>query len=109
MTLASASHENIHENILTDEDRKNLKNLAERVARKKLVVPAVLFLESVRPLNFIASSAVHFANPITTLFFGGGWGTRERFAELLENRESVDYLIELLEKADKDLSEGHHS
>jgi hypothetical protein len=109
VTAISTPRDTTLDKALTEEDRENLKKLAERVARKKLIVPAVLFLESIRPLNFIAASAVHFANPITTLFLGGGWGTRERFAELLENRESVDYLIELLEKADRDLSEGHHS
>ena len=82
--------------ILTDEDRELLASVAEKLRRKELTLPAVLFLESVRPLNFLASQAVHFFNPALS-FFIGNWSRRERFAELLEERESVDYLIQLLE------------
>ena len=89
--------------ILTEEDRNLLASVAAKLKRKQFALPAILFLESSRPLNFIAAQAVHFFNPVLSLF-AGNWGQRERFAELLEERESIDYQIQLLEAPEESSS-----
>lgn len=83
---------------LTDNDTGLIKKLADLVIRRNMSVPAVLFLESVRPLNFVGSQAMAFFKPLLSRFF-----TREEYdklANILEKREVIDLLInEIEEKA----------
>lgn len=84
------------ESILSDEDKAHLNRVARFLKAKSLALPAVMFLESVRPLNLVAAQAVYFGWPFASLFFPGE-GMGERLGGLLERRESIDYLIQLLE------------
>ncbi len=81
---------------LDDGDIALLKKLAVFVVRRKMSVPATMFLESARPLNFIGSQAMVYFKPILTRFFS----IREynKIAGILENREAVDVLIDEIEK-----------
>jgi hypothetical protein len=59
-------------------------------------VPAVMFLESVRPLNFVGSQAMVFFKPIISHFF-----TKveyDKLASMLEKREVIDRLIKEIEQ-----------
>ncbi len=85
--------------VLTDEDKARLRRVARFLAQKRLALPALMFLESVRPLNFLASQAVYFSLPFFSLFVRDA-DMGERFGALLERRESIDYLIHLLEEAE---------
>jgi hypothetical protein len=71
------------------------ERLADRVVRRRLTVPAVLFLESVRPLNYIGSQAMVFFSPFVHALFD----TRqyELIREALERRETLGYLCDVLE------------
>jgi len=48
---------------LTDEDRALLARLAAKVVVRRMAGPAILFLESMRPLNYIGSQALVFLRP----------------------------------------------
>ena len=76
----------------TPADEALLERLAAGVARRGLKAPAVLFLESLRPLNFVGSQAMLFLQPMAGAALSGGeW---ERAARLLERRESLARLME---------------
>jgi hypothetical protein len=66
------------------------------VVRRDMAVPAVMFLESVRPLNFVGSQSMVFFKPILSRFFSRY--EYDRIANILEKREVVDLLINEIEK-----------
>jgi hypothetical protein len=79
-----------------DCDTALIRKLADFVVRRNMSVPAIMFLESVRPLNFVGSQAMVFFKPIISRFF-----TREEYdklATMLEKREVIDRLIKEIEQ-----------
>jgi hypothetical protein len=86
---------------LASGDRALLESLAAWLAERRMTVPAVLFLESVKPLNFVGSQAMYFFEPMVKAFFTGDRFTR--FARILESRENVEILVRLIEAAEEDL------
>ncbi|ODS32858.1 MAG: hypothetical protein SCARUB_02017 [Candidatus Scalindua rubra] len=81
---------------LADNDIDLIRKLADYVVRRNMSVPAIMFLESVRPLNFISSQAMIFFKPILTNFFSRD--EYDKLAIILEKREVVDLLINEIEK-----------
>jgi len=88
-------------------DQEILDRLASWVVAKRMTVPAILFLESHRPLSFVGSQAMIMASPIAHFFepflqslIGPGYGHRiyERFAEMMEDRENFERLIIAIER-----------
>lgn len=78
-----------------EEDEALLVRVAQRVARLHMEVPAVLFLESVRPLSFVGSQAMVFFQPFAQAIFP--WPQYERFTELMSDRDNLDRLTRLIE------------
>lgn len=87
--------------LLTAEDRQRLDRVAGYLKKKGLALPAMMFLESVRPLNFLASGALTFSLPLASLFMRDA-SMGDRLAEMLERRDSIDYLIALLDHDGQD-------
>ncbi len=91
----------IFEKGITDE-RKNelIEKIAKRIIDMRMTVPAILFLESMKPLSFIGSQIMVFFQPIFRTFFS----IREydEVALMLEERENVEKLILSIEKADSE-------
>lgn len=88
---ALANAFSVKEPPLEAEDEALLGRLAEEVARRRLQAPAVLLLESVRPLNFVGSQAMVFLQPFVP---AASWG---RLAAILERRSSIDFLVRKIE------------
>ena len=89
---------------LTDEE------ILSRLANWVVELPAILFLESHRPLSFVGSQALIFASPIVSFFepflrslFGPGYDQKsyQRFAELMEDRSNLELLIIEIERANQ--------
>ena len=83
-----------HSAPLTAEDRALLEHIAQRLAQRRLEAPAILFLESVGPLNFIGSQVLHGLRPFLELVCNAT--ELERLAVLLERRDSLEQLSALL-------------
>ena len=80
---------------LLPEDRALLERMARWLAERRLSVPAVLFLESVKPLHFVGSQALIFFEPmVKAVSSGKEYG---RFASILESREGVESFLVLIE------------
>ena len=62
----------------------------------QLTVPAMVFLETFRPLNYLGAQAMYFLQPIATVILDGD-GYR-CFTEFLEQRGSVDYMSERIQE-----------
>ena len=82
---------------LTDEDRVLLERMAGWIGRRGMTVPAVLFLESVKPLHFVGSQMLYFFEPMVHAFAG----TRDysRFAQLMENGDALEQFLVMIEGA----------
>lgn len=85
----------VFEASLTDRQKALVVRLADRIVELRMTTPALLFLESVRPLNYVGSQVMVFFAPVVRGFFGlPEW---DEFRQILEHRESVGYLCDLIE------------
>jgi len=79
----------------TEKQKEVADFVTSEVVRRQMASPALLFLETIRPLNFIGSQVMHYFQPIVSAIL-----TTDRysqFASFLEHRKSVDYLCERIE------------
>jgi hypothetical protein len=81
---------------LEDCDTDLISKLADIVVRRNISVPAIMLLESVRPLNFVGSQAMVFFKPIISRFFTSA--EYDKLATILEKREVIDLLIKEIEQ-----------
>jgi hypothetical protein len=80
---------------LTAEEQALLEKVATAVVGRRMANPALLFLESAGPMNFLSSQALHFLAPILDLACDAR--ELEQAACLLERRDAIPRLIELIE------------
>jgi len=86
---------------LTERQRELLDKLAGKVVRLRMTVPAIMFLESVRPMNYVGSQVMVFFAPLVRGFFGlPEW---DEIRLVLEHRESIGYFIDLIEQKEGDV------
>jgi hypothetical protein len=78
-----------------ESDEALMLAVAQRVVRLRMEVPAVLFLESVRPLSFVGSQAMVFFQPFAQALFP--WNQYERFTQLVSDRDNLERLTRLIE------------
>ena len=83
----------------SEQQRALIDQLCREIARRHLTTPAIVYLEISRPLGFVTAQAIHFFSPIINLLTDRQ-GHRE-FAEFLEHRGAIDYLLERLETIDR--------
>lgn len=83
---------------LPEEENAILTKLAKKVVDKGMSVPAILFLESVKPLNFIGSQVLVFFEPIVQTVFN--FKDYDTFRTALEKRETIEIIILKIEKFD---------
>jgi len=83
---------------LPAEEDAVLEKLARKVVEKRMAVPAIVFLESVKPLNFIGSQALVFFEPIVQTLFN--FKDYDTFRQALEKRESIEILLLKIEGYD---------
>lgn len=74
---------------------ETLERLARLAVQRRMEIPAVIFLETIRPLGFLASQAALAAWPLLKAF-GGFEGFREA-AQSLEDRRTLQRLIDRIE------------
>jgi len=72
-----------------------LDRLAVRLVALRLETPAILALESARPLSFVAGQAMVFLEPIVQSLFR--LPEYRRLAALVERRECLSVLVDRIE------------
>jgi len=80
---------------VTAEEQALLEKVARLIVKRGMAAPAVLFLESVGPLGFLGSQFLHALTPLLDLVCNQA--ELERMAHLLEKRESVSLLVEMIQ------------
>lgn len=84
---------------LTPEQVELFTKLANGVVKRRLTTPTILFLESVRPLNYVGSQAMLFFAPLVSSLFT--MRQYELIQQALERRESLGYMTDLLEELEE--------
>ncbi|NOS76752.1 MAG: hypothetical protein HOP35_02270 [Nitrospira sp.] len=79
----------------TIEDLALLQRVADAVVQRRMAAPAIVFLESLGPMSFLGSQALHFFAPIIELAFSAH--EVSQVATLLERRDTTVRLIALIE------------
>lgn len=83
-----------HDNF-TIEDVALLERVGQAIVTRGMAAPATLFLESMGPMNFLGSQALHFLTPIIECALSGT--ELAQIALLLERRDSIARLVALID------------
>ncbi|MCL2063627.1 MAG: hypothetical protein FWG98_04560 [Candidatus Cloacimonetes bacterium] len=93
--------------MIVEVSKDRAKELIEKVAvffaERRMGAPALLFLESMRPLSFIGSQIMYFLAPFANVLFQGQ--EFEEFAAVLSDRDNVQILIQRIDELDEKLNE----
>jgi len=91
----------------TPEEQELLDRVARLIVRKGLTVPAIMFFETVKPLNWIGSQGMIFiepavwaVNPVLHALFGLKHDDYLKFQRLMEKRHNMENLLLTIEKFD---------
>ena len=85
---------------ITPQQQEILTKIAQKVVHWKMSVPAVLFLESVKPLNYIGSQLMAFFEPFVQTLFS--WKDYDELRKMMEQRETVEKLLRRIEELDSE-------
>ena len=83
---------------LTPHQEEILTKIAQKVILWKMSVPAILFLESVKPLNYIGSQMMAFFEPFVQTLFS--WKDYDELRKMMEERGTVERLLRRIEELD---------
>ena len=85
---------------ITQSDSKLITNLAEKIVRHGMAVPAVFSLEMVKYMSFIGSQLMVFFGPVITVFIQSE--SFYKLTHLLEERQNIEFLIIEIERLEFD-------
>jgi hypothetical protein len=76
-----------------------IQRVAGEVVRRRLASPALLVLETGKPLSFLGNQALVFLDPMVRAFLAAP--DYDLFLKLLEDRSRVERLIEVIEEREE--------
>ncbi len=85
---------------ITPSQEAILDRIAKEVVDRQMSVPVLIFLETVRPLNWMSSQVLLFFEPITAWFFGLKELIDLRRA--LDKRESIPMLMDKIQNSQEE-------
>jgi hypothetical protein len=88
----------------TEAQKVVVDRLCRHVVERGLAAPALVFLESVRPLNYVTSQTLQFFAPALSAV-ADAQACRD-VADFLEHRGSIDYLCRRIEELSKNAECG---
>jgi hypothetical protein len=74
---------------ISQSDRKLISNLAEKIVRHGMAVPAIFSLEMVKYMSFIGSQLMVFFGPVITVFIQSE--SYYKITHLIEDRQNVQF------------------
>ena len=81
--------------VLSAAEQELVEKVASTLVQRRLTVPAILFLESMKPLSFLGSQALYMLEPAVRAFVD-----RPEYplvAGLLEDRDKIELLLQRIE------------
>ena len=85
---------------VSDEQQATVERVGRFIVRFGLTVPAILALETLRPLSFVGSQFMYLLSPaVTTFLTQQDW---DSMAELLEHRDGIEHVLQTIERLDRE-------
>ena len=81
-------------------DRKLISDLAQKIVKHGMAVPAIFFLEMVKYMSYIGSQLLVFFGPVITVFIQSQ--SYYKITHLLEERQNIEFLMLEIERMDSD-------
>ena len=85
---------------IAQSDKQLISDLAEKVVNHGMAGPAIFFLDMMKYLSFFGGQLMVFFGPIITAFISSQ--SYYKFAELLEDRNNVEFLLLEIERMESD-------
>ena len=85
---------------IAQSDKQLISDLAEKIVSHGMAVPAIFFLDMMKYLSFFGGQLMVFFGPIITAFISSQ--SYYKFAELLEDRNNVEFLLLEIERMESD-------
>ena len=85
---------------IAQSDKQLISDLAEKVVNHGMAVPAIFFVDMMKYLSFFGGQLMVFFGPIITAFISSQ--SYYKFAELLEDRNNVEFLLLEIERMESD-------
>lgn len=73
-----------------------MDRFAAAVVERRMGAPAILFLESVKPVSFLGNQALVFFQPIVQSVLD--LKHYDKIVEILEDRQNLDYILRKIEE-----------
>ncbi len=87
------------------------KSVVDRVCaeitRRHLTTPALIFLETFRPFNYLGSQVLHFLHPFASAVLSGE--EYRNFTDFLERRGSIDYFCRRIEEMEEEYKKSERT
>lgn len=87
--------------------KEAIDRVLTEVLRRGMAVPAMMALETCRPLNYVGSQLLVFLSPVIKVTLG--IQAQDEFARFLEKRGSIEYLLTRLEQLSHDCEDAASS
>ncbi len=85
---------------INQSDRQLISNLAEKIVKHGMAVPAIFYLEMVKYMSFIGNQLMVFFGPVITVFIQSE--SYYKITHLLEERQNVEFLMLEIERIESD-------
>ena len=85
---------------ISHSDRQLISNLAQKIVRHGMAMPAIFFLDMVKYMSFIGSQLMVFFGPVITVFIQSE--SFYKLTHLLEERQNIEFLILEIERLEFD-------
>jgi hypothetical protein len=83
-------------------EQEIIEKIATKIVGRRLSVPAVLFLEVMKPLNFFGAQTLNFFGPIIESMLKKDNRFYD-FTAFLEKRENIEAVLQRIEELENDL------
>jgi hypothetical protein len=84
------------------EHKEVMDRFAQKIIDWRMTAPAILFLESAKPLSFLGNQALVFFQPMVQSIFN--FKTYDEVVEILEDRDNLEYLLSKIEELEAERS-----
>ena len=78
-----------------------VEKISKYIVKKRMAAPAIMTIESLRPLSRIGSQLLYFLAPFAEVFFNAK--EYEEFAAMLEHEEYVKLLMKRIDEIDEEM------
>ena len=85
-----------------EEHKEVMDRFARKIIEWRMTAPAILFLESAKPLSFLGNQALVFFQPMVQSIFN--FKTYDEVVEILEDRDNLEYLLSKIEELEAERS-----